>query len=53
LRRQQRIEICKKEFEKSPDNPFNQVNARFDSSKEEIKEIAAGERQRIERMLSS
>lgn len=44
LRKQQRVEICRKEFERSPDNPFNQVgNVRFDATKEELQQ----ERQKI------
>lgn len=51
LRRQQRIEAIRKEFEKSAENPFNQVNARFDSTKEEIREIREKERAKIEARL--
>ncbi|RMD44504.1 hypothetical protein DV735_g728, partial [Chaetothyriales sp. CBS 134920] len=44
LRRNQRIELVKKEFEKSEENPFNQAgNVRFDASKEDI----AAERERL------
>lgn len=51
LRRQQRIEAIRKEFEKSPENPFNQVSAKFDSTKEEIREIKEKERAKIEARL--
>ena len=51
LRRQQRIELCRKEFEKSPENPFNQSNARYDASKEELREIKEKERDRKEGLL--
>lgn len=51
LRRQQRIEAIRKEFEKSPENPFNQVSAKFDSTKEEIREIKDTERGKIEARL--
>ncbi len=51
LRRQQRIDAIRKEFEKSPENPFNQVNARFDSTREEIREIKDAERGKIEARL--
>lgn len=44
LRKQQRIDICRKEFEKHPDNPFNQVgNVRYDATKDDL----AAEKQRI------
>lgn len=37
LRKNQRVEICRKEFERSPENPFNQVgNVRYDATKEEL-----------------
>lgn len=37
LRKNQRVEICRKEFEKSPENPFNQVgNVRYDASKDDL-----------------
>lgn len=51
LRRQQRIEVIRKEFEKSPENPFNQVSAKFDSTKEEIREIKGAEREKVEARL--
>jgi Coiled-coil domain-containing protein 124 /Oxs1 len=39
LRKQQRIEIARKEFEKSPENPFNQAgNVNYDAQKEEVEE---------------
>ena len=45
------MELCRKEFEKSEDNPFNQVNARFDSTREELKGLAEKERERKEGLL--
>lgn len=51
LRLNQRKERIKKEFEKSPENPFNQVTARYDASKEELEEIKEQERQKIESRL--
>ena len=51
LRKQQRVEIVRKEFDKSPENPFNQVNARFDASREEIRDIREKEREKIEQRL--
>lgn len=53
LRRNQRIELVRKEFEKSPENPFNQVSAQFDSTKEEIKEMKAKEREKTEARLAA
>ena len=52
LRRQQRIDMCRKEFEKSEENPFNQVHARFDASKEEIAAIRESERTKKETRLT-
>jgi len=51
LRRQQRVDLVRKEFEKSPENPFNQVSARFDSTRDEIREIKAMEREKTEARL--
>lgn len=36
LRRNQKVEMIRKEFEKHPENPFNQVHAQFDSTRDEI-----------------
>lgn len=52
LRRQQKVEQIRKEFEKHPDNPFNQVAGRFDMSKEEIKELQESEKAKKEAMLT-
>ncbi|KAL9037861.1 MAG: hypothetical protein Q9214_005514 [Letrouitia sp. 1 TL-2023] len=51
LRRQQRVDIVRKEFEKSPENPFNQANARFDSTRGEVREIRDREREKVEARL--
>ncbi|EEP82288.1 conserved hypothetical protein [Uncinocarpus reesii 1704] len=52
LRRQQRIEIVRKEFEKSEENPFNKANVAFDASREEVARVKASERAKIETRLS-
>ncbi|KAL9622923.1 MAG: hypothetical protein Q9204_007994 [Flavoplaca sp. TL-2023a] len=52
LRRQQRIDVIRKEFERSPENPFNQVSVGFDASKEEIKEVKQKEREKVEQRLA-
>ncbi|KAL1983315.1 hypothetical protein VTN96DRAFT_10456 [Rasamsonia emersonii] len=52
LRRQQRIEICKKEFDKSPENPFNQVHVAYDATKEEVARVKEAERKKIEARLA-
>jgi hypothetical protein len=51
LRQNQKKEKIRKEFEKSEENPFNQVSARYDASKEEIAELKAAERKKIEDRL--
>jgi hypothetical protein len=53
LRKNQRIEICRKEFEKSPENPFNQVHVAFDASRDEIAAIKEAEQRKIEARLAS
>ncbi|KAI9882363.1 MAG: carnitine transporter [Watsoniomyces obsoletus] len=52
LRRQQRIDIVRKEFEKHPDNPFNQANAKFDATKGELEQLRTAERRKIEERLA-
>ncbi|OAK96217.1 DUF1014-domain-containing protein [Phaeosphaeriaceae sp. SRC1lsM3a] len=51
LRRNQKIEQIRKEFEKHPDNPFNQVTATYNASKDEMKEIQEQERVKKEKRL--
>lgn len=54
LRRNQKIEQIRKEFEKSPDNPFNQdLAGRYDMSKEEMKEAKAEKNAATEARLAS
>lgn len=51
LRRNQKLAEIRKEFEKHPENPFNQVAGKFNSTREELREIGAGERREIEERL--
>lgn len=51
LRKQQREALIRKEFERSPENPFNQVNARFDSTRDEVRELKDQERVKTEARL--
>lgn len=51
LRQNQKRERIRKEFEKSEDNPFNQVSARYDATKEEVKELRESEKKKIEGRL--
>lgn len=51
LRRNQKVEIIRKEFERSPENPFNQVSGRFNSTREELREIGEQERRKVEERL--
>lgn len=54
LRRQQKIDQIRKEFEKSPDNPFNQaLIGRYDMDKEEIKELKQKTREDKEKRLEA
>jgi hypothetical protein len=52
LRRQQKIELIKKEFEKHPDNPFNKVSAQYNSTKDELGQIKQEEKEKTERRLT-
>ncbi|KAG9658266.1 DUF1014-domain-containing protein, partial [Aureobasidium melanogenum] len=51
LRRQQKIEQIRKEFEKHPDNPFNQANASYNSTREDVETIRQNEKAKIEKRL--
>ena len=53
LRRQQKIDQIRKEFEKHPDNPFNQVQGSYNMSKEEMAELRESERQKLENRLGA
>ncbi|KAF2099248.1 DUF1014-domain-containing protein [Rhizodiscina lignyota] len=53
LRRQQKIELIRKEFEKHPDNPFNQISAQFNSTREELAELQDAEKRKIESRLGN
>ena len=52
LRRNQKIEQIRKEFEKHPDNPFNQVSVRYDASREEVKKLKESVRDETEKRLA-
>lgn len=52
LRQNQKREKIRKEFEKSEENPFNQVSARYDATKAEVKDLQAAEKQKIEQRLA-
>lgn len=52
LRQNQKKEKIRKEFEKSEENPFNQANAKYDSTKDEIREIKEKEKAKIEARLT-
>ena len=53
LRLNQKKEKIKKEFERSPENPFNQVNAAYDASREELATLKEQEKAKIEARLGS
>jgi len=52
LRRQQKVDQIRKEFEKSPENPFNQVSASYNSTREDIAAIKDAEQSAKERRLA-
>ncbi|CAG8976027.1 hypothetical protein HYALB_00007554 [Hymenoscyphus albidus] len=51
LRQNQKKDRIRKEFERHPDNPFNQVNASYDATKDELKELKDQEKAKIEARL--
>jgi hypothetical protein len=52
LRRNQRMDVCRKEFEKSDENPFNQAHVSFDANKADIAAVKDSERKRTEARLT-
>ncbi|KAH8879703.1 DUF1014-domain-containing protein [Thozetella sp. PMI_491] len=52
LRLAQRKDKIRKEFEKSPENPFNQLSAQYNASKDHISEMRAQEKAKIETRLA-
>lgn len=53
LRRQQKIDQIRKEFDKHPDNPFNQVAGTYNMSKEEMQALRDSERAKLENRLGA
>lgn len=51
LRLDQRKTRIRKEFEKHPDNPFNQVTASYNATKDDVAQIKAHEKAKIEKRL--
>jgi hypothetical protein len=51
LRKNQKIHKIQDEFRKHPDNPFNQVSASYNASKEELAEMREAERLKKEKRL--
>lgn len=51
LRRNQKVDQIRKEFEKHPENPFNQVNATYNSTRDDLKDIREQEKGKVERRL--
>lgn len=52
LRLNQRKERLRKEFEKSPENPFNQISVAYDASRDEIAQVKEQEKAKIEGRLA-
>lgn len=53
LRLNQRKERIRKEFEKSPENPMNQVSVSYDATREEIEKLKQQEKSNIEKRLAT
>jgi hypothetical protein len=51
LRQNQKKERIRKEFERSEENPFNNVSVAYDATKEEVAAAREAERKKIEDML--
>lgn len=53
LRLNQRKDRIRKEFERAPENPFNQVNASYDATRDQVADIKEQEKAKIEQRLAS
>ncbi|KAK8106390.1 uncharacterized protein PG998_003146 [Apiospora kogelbergensis] len=52
LRLNQKKDRVRKEFEKSPENPFNQVNATYNATRDEVADLRAKEKAKVEGRLA-
>ncbi|KAJ4412429.1 hypothetical protein N0V82_008824 [Gnomoniopsis sp. IMI 355080] len=53
LRKSQRDKILWEEFEKSPANPMNQLHADYNATKDDLRELSAAEKAKIEQRLAA
>lgn len=53
LRLDQKKQRIRKEFDKSPENPFNQVTAAYNATRDDIKEVQEAEKSKIEKRLGA
>lgn len=53
LRLEQRKQRIRKEFDKSPENPFNQVTAAYNATREDKQEVRDHEKSKIEKRLGA
>lgn len=53
LRQNQKKDRIRKEFEKHPDNPFNQVNAAYNATRDDVSDLRSKEKSKIESRLGS
>ncbi|EGX91181.1 DUF1014 domain protein [Cordyceps militaris CM01] len=53
LRLDQRKQRIRKEFDKSPDNPFNQVTAAYNATRDDKREVRESEKSKIEKRLGA
>ncbi|KAI0159240.1 DUF1014 domain protein [Pestalotiopsis sp. NC0098] len=53
LRLNQKKDRIRKEFEKSPENPFNQVTAQYNATRDDLSEIRQKEKGKVEARLGS
>ncbi|KAJ6789298.1 hypothetical protein PWT90_01038 [Aphanocladium album] len=53
LRLEQRKQRIRKEFDKSPENPFNQVTVAYNATRDDIREVRESEKSKIEKRLGA
>jgi hypothetical protein len=51
LRLEQRKQRIRKEFDKSPENPFNQITASYNATRDDLDQVKTQERVKIEKRL--
>jgi hypothetical protein len=52
LRQNQLKDRIRRDFDRAPENPFNQLTAAYDANAEQVREVKAREREKVEARLA-